>query len=416
MKPIVTILSTGSELTAGRSIDTNSGWIAVQLGELGWKVNRFVVMPDDPRIILSELKALQLQAKENPDVPSLVIMTGGLGATEDDYTLQCALELSGQKMVINEKANIRLKSLYAARGKSYTDILPTVMRQIHYPENSYVLENGSGLAVGFVLNLSENAYLACMPGVPTEMKDMYKKRLLPFLKRTFEKGELYQKNRWIWGIGESLFQAEFISKQKDLLDAGMEWGVTAQKGFIKAIFQAEREDLVDQAIARLKDAYPNQNTEDVFSFLHETLRLNKQTISVAESCTGGLLGGKITDVPGSSAYFLGGHLVYSNEQKINLLGVSADLIGKFGAVSEEVCKAMLVGLEKSIPSDFQLAITGIAGPEGGSEDKPVGTIWIGRKRKGSDPEAFLYQMPGNREMVRESAVNTALYLLSKLLK
>ncbi len=413
--PRITIISTGSELTAGRSIDTNSAWLANQLFEMGWKVRNFIVLPDDPVTILEELSRLKSIAEKQKEDDHLVIMTGGLGSTEDDYTLECVLKLSGKEKAVNEKARIKLQMLYESRGKSYSDILPTVMRQIYFPEDSKVLDNSVGLAVGFVESISENGYLVCMPGVPLEMKEMFQKKLKPFLKQTFQKETLFQQTRWIWNIGESLFQAEFVEKQKDLLDAGIEWGVTAQKGYIKGIFQSNDESLVVEAAKRMEVFYQERCTHDVFDKVHSTLIENGKTITVAESCTGGLLGSKLTSEPGSSAYFLGGILTYSNEQKIQLLHVGREMIDRFGAVSRETCLAMVDGLANLIDSDYQISITGIAGPGGGSADKPVGTVWIGRKRKGESSEAFKFQFPGNRETVRESASNTALFLLQQIL-
>ncbi len=411
----ITIISTGSELTAGRSSDTNSTWIAGQLFELGWKVRNFLVLPDDPKVITDELKNLKEISIQNPEEPVLVIMTGGLGATDDDYTLQCALELNDKKSEPSEKARLKLQKFYETRGKSYSDILPVVLRQVYVPEGSVTLDNASGLAVGFVESLSNQSYLVCMPGVPSEMKEMFSRRLVPFLKRTYLKENLFQETRWVWNIGESLFQAEFIPQVSDLLAEGMEWGVTAQKGFIKAIFQSKEKKQVEEAAHRVEKFYGSESTSDVFASVHQKLSIAGLQLSVAESCTGGLLGKKITDLPGASIYFNGGVIVYSNSQKTKLLSVDPEILKSHGAVSEETCKSMLNGLEQISNSDLSLSITGIAGPEGGTEEKPVGTVWIGRKRKGANAEAFKYVFPGNRDTIRENAANTALFLLNQIL-
>jgi nicotinamide-nucleotide amidase len=413
--PRITIISTGSELTAGRSIDTNSAWIANQLFEQGWKVRNFLVLPDNPKTILDELQKLKEYANQNPEESVLVIMTGGLGATEDDYTLQCALALNNKITEVNEKARIKLQRFYESRGKAYSDILPVVLRQIYVPEDSYTLENANGLAVGFVENLSDNSFLACMPGVPSEMKEMFSRRLLPFLKRTYEKEHLFQETRWVWNIGESLYQDEFIKKQEDLIQLGLEWGVTAQKGYIKAIFQASKENLVKEAASRIESFYGTMCTQDAFERVHNMMMQTNKHLAVAESCTSGLLGKKITDMSGASAYFDGGVVVYSNEQKKRLLSVKESTLSSFGAVSEQTCREMLEGLENLTGSDFSLAITGIAGPNGGTEEKPVGTVWIGRKKRGGSPETFHFLFPGNRESIREISANTALFLLNQVL-
>jgi nicotinamide-nucleotide amidase len=413
--PRITIISTGSELTAGRSIDTNSAWIANQLFELGWKVRNFLVLPDDPEAILDELRQLQDYAKSHPEESVLAIMTGGLGATEDDYTLQCALALNGKESEVNEKARIKLQMFYESRGRAYSDILPVVLRQVYVPAGSKTLDNQVGLAVGFIEGLTDQSYLVCMPGVPMEMKEMFQRRVVPFLKKTYEKSHLFQQTRWIWNIGESLYQDEFIKKQTDLIQAGMEWGVTAQKGYIKGIFQASKEELVTEAASRMEAFYGINCTGDVFSQVHTTLLASKQTLAVAESCTGGMLGKKITDIPGSSAYFLGGVITYSNVEKVNLLSVSQKSLETYGAVSEQICLAMVSGLESLTGSDYSLSITGIAGPDGGSQEKPTGTVWIGRKKKGEAASAYHFVFPGNRETIRENASNTALFLLSQIL-
>ncbi|TGN18186.1 nicotinamide-nucleotide amidohydrolase family protein [Leptospira idonii] len=414
--PRITIIATGSEITAGRSIDTNSGWIAQQLFEEGWKVRNFIALPDDPKIILEELKHLKDSVAKDPHTPVLVIMTGGLGSTEDDYSLQCVLELQNKEREVSEKARIKLERLFASRGKSYEEILPTMLRQVYVPEGAKVLDNSAGIAVGFMEEIGNSSYLICMPGVPSEMKEMFSRKLLPILKRTYAPEDLFQETRWIWSIGESMFQEQFMKGQKDLLDAGMEWGVTAQKGYIKAIFQSTNKSLLDEVVKRIESFYGEACSFDVFEEVHRVLIEKQKTVSVAESCTGGLLGKRLTDLPGSSAYFVGGVLTYSNLQKEKSLGVSHSTLEQFGAVSEETCLEMVNGLEKLTDSDCSLSITGIAGPDGGSESKPVGTVWIGVKRKGSSASAHLYRFPGNRETIRENAANTAIYLLHQLLK
>lgn len=413
MSPFIVILSTGSELTAGRSLDTNSGWIANQLFELGWKVKKFITLPDDPNLILSELQSLQTLAKEKP---VLVIMTGGLGPTEDDYTLETVLKLTGKTSYSVEKAKLRLTKIYESRGKEYKDILPNVFRQTFVPEGCKTLDNSVGIAVGFVEVIGENSYLVCMPGVPSEMTEMFKRRLVPELKKLYPRENLLQKTKWLWNIGESLFQNDFIEPNRDEFFKEAEWGVTANRGYIKCIFQSTNQNLLDQIINRLETQYPYIISDDVFSFVHERLLGENLTISVVESCTGGLLGKKLTEQPGSSAYFMGGFLTYSNEMKSQLLGIPSETINSFGAVSEEVAKAMVDGLCQKTGTDFGISITGIAGPDGGSEGKPVGTVCIGIKEPNGETTVFRYVFPGNREAIRENASNTAIFLIYQSLK
>ncbi|MCW7471468.1 nicotinamide-nucleotide amidohydrolase family protein [Leptospira kanakyensis] len=411
--PYIVIIASGSEITAGRSLDTNSGWMANQLFELGWKVKKFITLPDDPDLILSELQTLKELTKSKP---VLALMTGGLGPTEDDYTLETVLKLSGKKSYSVEKAKIRLQRIYESRGKQYSDILPTVMRQTHVPEDCKILDNNVGIAVGFVEPIGVDSYLVCMPGVPSEMKEMFTRRLTPELKRIYPRENLVQKTKWLWNIGESLYQKDFVEAHRDELFSGVEWGVTANRGYIKCIFQSTDLAKLEKIISELESQYPKIISDDVFTFVHEELVAKKLTIAVGESCTGGLLGKKLTDSPGSSSYFIGGFLTYSNEMKESLLGVPSDILNQFGAVSRETAEAMVRGISEKTKADYSISITGIAGPDGGTDTKPLGTVWIGIKSPDGSIETHSYIFPGNRESIRENASNTALFLLYQSLK
>lgn len=411
--PYIVIISTGSEITAGRSVDTNAGWMANQLFELGWKVKKIIGLPDDPDLILSELQTLKQLAETKP---VLVLMTGGLGPTEDDYTLETVLKLNGKKSYSVEKAKIRLVSVYESRGKQYSEILPTVLRQTHVPEDCKTLDNTVGIAVGFVEPMGTNSYLVCMPGVPTEMKEMFRRRLVPELRRIYPRENLVQRTKWLWNIGESLYQKDFVETHREELFQNVEWGVTANRGYIKCIFQSTDAKQLDTIVQRLETQYAKIISDDVFDFVHEHLLSEKLTIAVGESCTGGLLGKKITDTAGSSSYFLGGFLTYSNKMKESLLGVSSDTLQQFGAVSKETAEAMAKGIFEKTKADYCISITGIAGPDGGTEQKPVGTVWIGLKTPDGSIQTHSYLFPGNREGIRENASNTALFLLNQSLK
>ncbi|MBM9547707.1 nicotinamide-nucleotide amidohydrolase family protein [Leptospira sp. 201903074] len=411
--PYIVIIATGSEITAGRSLDTNSGWMANQLFELGWRVKKFIALPDDPGLILSELQNLKQLAESRP---VLAIMTGGLGPTEDDYTLETVLKLNGKKSYAVEKAKIRLQRIYESRGKQYSDILPSVIRQTHVPEDCKTLDNTVGIAVGFVEPIGTDSYLVCMPGVPSEMKEMFTRKLVPELKRIYPRENLVQKTKWLWNIGESLYQKDFVETHRNELFENVEWGVTANRGYIKCIFQSTDSKNLDTIIQRLEGQYPKIISDDVFEFVHENLRSQKLTIAVGESCTGGLLGKKLTDFPGSSSYFIGGFLTYSNEMKKSLIGVPNELLLQFGAVSKETAEAMAKGIFERTKADYCISITGIAGPDGGTNEKPLGTVWIGLKIPDGSIQTHSYLFPGNREGIRENASNTALFLLYQSLK
>lgn len=407
--PKFVIISTGSEITGGRSLDTNAGWIANELFLLGWKVSKFITLPDDPKQILHEFRVLLSESKSDE---IFAIMTGGLGPTEDDYTLESVLSLTGKSSYSVEKARLRLQKIYESRGKKYEDILPSVLRQTFVPEGSFVLQNSAGIASGFIEKI-DNFHLACLPGVPVEMKEMFTRRLTPELKRLFPREDLFIKIKWLWNIGESLFQSEFIEPNRELINTGIEWGVTANRGYIKVIFLSKDQNLLNGILEKLEVYYKDIISDDVFEYVHVELQKQKKTIAVAESCTGGLLGKKITDFPGSSDYFLGGYLTYQNDLKMHLLGVKEKTLLEFGAVSEQTSQEMARGVLKNTDAYFSISITGIAGPSGGSEAKPVGSVWISIFEKGREIKSDYFIFPGNRETIRENAANTALYLIYK---
>lgn len=212
--PKIIILSTGSELTSGRSQDTNSSWIANELFGIGFTVSKLVVLPDDPEAILEELRTLvSLATKKNP---VLLIMTGGLGPTEDDYTLEVVCKLKGVSSVESVVARQRIEAFYKLRGKNFQESLQTAIRQISVPEDSKILNNEVGIAPGFIVSLGENAHLGCMPGVPGEMTEMFREEFSTWILKKYSTRELHSGFRFIWWMSESQFQKEFISKEESV--------------------------------------------------------------------------------------------------------------------------------------------------------------------------------------------------------
>lgn len=406
IQPQVLIVSTGSELTNGKSQDTNSIWIANELVSQGFSIRKFLVLPDDPNLIQEELEVATKMG--NLD---WIILTGGLGPTEDDYTVDVVLKLTNDTSMFVERARLKLEKIYRLRGLKYESLLDTVFRQTRVPEKSLVMDNKVGIAPGFVVTLSEKTRLACMPGVPSEMKDIFTKKLLPMMIRTSSTQKKYRGERVIWNIGESVYQEEFIRKQPIFQDDLVEWGVTAKRGYIKTTFLSEDQSNIDKILSDLDSQYKDRVSGDIFIDLHKVLIDKNYKISIAESCTGGWVAKILTDMSGSSAYFISSLVTYHNLAKENLLFVPQDVLHKKGAVSEETAKAMLSGLEKHFDIDYSLSITGIAGPDGGSPEKPVGLVYIGVKKKGRPARIIKYFFPGNREMVRESAANNAIFQL-----
>lgn len=411
MKNKVIIIATGSEITNGKSMDTNSAWIANELSGQGFDIRQFIALPDKPELIKNNLAMI----RDNHSA-DWIIMTGGLGPTVDDYTVDVVLDLTGDQELYVEKAKLKLEAVYRKRGKTYTDILPTVFRQTRVPENSRILENKVGIAPGFISELNSGVRLACMPGVPPEMIEMFNRRLLPIMLKETGIWTRFRGERLIWNIGESLFQEEFVKNHSLLQENSphpVEWGVTAKRGYIKATFLSEDQATIDTIMRDLDNNYSDRVSNDCFADLHNQLVASGKKIAIAESCTGGWLGKILTDRPGSSSYFVASLVTYHNQAKENLLFVSNETLRTEGAVSELTAKEMLSGLEKHFDVDYSVSITGIAGPQGGSEEKPVGLVFVGIKKKGQPARIIQYRFPGNRETIREATANNAIFQLYK---
>ncbi|PJZ70221.1 damage-inducible protein CinA [Leptospira perolatii] len=407
--PRITVVSTGSELTSGRSYDTNSAWIANELFGLGFSVEKFIVLPDDPVLIRKELESCFAGA--SAENPVLIVMTGGLGPTEDDFTLEIVCELTDSVPVRDEKAYSRLQALYRLRGRSFEEALTTAIRQVSIPSKAKVLENKVGIAPGFWSEVRPGAYLACMPGVPAEMTEMFRKELSPKISETFRSQELTSDFRFIWGMSESLFQSEFISNSSMIKEGKAIWGVAAKRGYIRVTYQSPNRDIVSQLISETEGKYKELCTGDVFEELPALLLKHKLTLGTAESCTGGLVAKLLTDRAGSSDYFMGSVVSYSNSLKEAILGVKSSSLESFGAVSEEVAKEMAENAVNVLGTDLAISLTGIAGPGGGTQTKKVGTLYIGVHIKGKGTTVRGLYFPFSRESFRDAAATTALYLL-----
>ncbi|EKO79440.1 MULTISPECIES: nicotinamide-nucleotide amidohydrolase family protein [Leptospira] len=412
--PKIVVLSTGSELTAGRSQDTNSSWIANELFGMGFAVSKFVVLPDDPVVISEELRTLTALATKETSI--LLVMTGGLGPTEDDYTLEVVCKIKGVTAEESPIAKRKMETFYRLRGRNFQEAMQTAVRQVSVPEGSFVLNNNVGIAPGFILSLAENVHLGCMPGVPGEMTEMFREEFAPWILKTYSPRELYSGFRFVWWMSESQFQKEFISKEKAIADGKVIWGVAAKRGYIRVSFQSDSRTLIDDLLRKLDTFYGAKSTSDVFEELPKMLIEKKITVGTAESCTGGLIAKTFTDVPGASAYFYGGIVSYDNGVKTGILGVKRNTLEEFGAVSGETAKEMAEGALDALGVDYSISVTGIAGPGGGTPQKKVGLVYFGIGRKGGETEVHEHYFPFPRSSFREFAAHTGIYLLYKRLK
>ena len=402
------ILTIGTEILLGDLVDTNSAWLGGRLAALGVSIYRHTTVGDNSQRITTALR----EAASRTD---LVITTGGLGPTSDDLTNQCLGEAAGREMVEYPEARHHVDEMFRRFGREPT---PSNYKQAIFPEGSELIPNPVGTAMGAILEL-DGALVATFPGVPGEMRRMFEDTLEPLIRERSE-GAIVSRTLWFTGIGESAL-AEQV---QDLLDASDPTvAPLAGQGKVRLRItsrastpeEAKRkiDPVADQILARLGDYYFGEDDETLESALGKLLAERGATLALAESCTGGLLAKRLTDGAGASAYFVEGLVTYSNESKERLLRVPNDLLVKHGAVSEPVAGAMAEGVRKAAGTDYGLSVTGVAGPDGGTEEKPVGLVFVGvSDGKGTAVERLdLSAWRRSREAIRERSANRAFDLL-----
>jgi nicotinamide-nucleotide amidase len=404
------ILAIGTEVLLGDLVDTNTAWLSARLAALGVSVYRHVTVGDNKQRIVAAF----LEASSRAD---LVITTGGLGPTSDDLTNECLGLAAGRQMVEYPEARRHVDEMFARFGREPTS---SNYKQALFPEGSRLIPNPLGTAMGALLEL-DGALVATFPGVPIEMKRMFEETLEPFIKQRTE-GSIVSRTLWFTGIGESAL----AEKVQDLLDASdptvaplagqgkVRLRVTARAASLE---EAEKriEPVAEEILNRLKKYYFGEDDETLEGVVGRLLTEKGATLALAESCTGGLLAKRLTDRGGSSAYFVEGLVTYSNEAKERLLGVPHELLVEHGAVSEPVACAMAEGVREDADTDYGLSITGVAGPDGGTEEKPVGLVFVGLSDvSGTVAEKLdLSAWRRSRKAIRERSANRAFDLLRR---
>ena len=404
------ILAIGTEVLLGDLVDTNTAWLSGQLATLGVSVYRHITVGDNKQRIVAAL----LEAASRAD---LVITTGGLGPTSDDLTNECLGLAASRKMVEYSEARRHVDEMFARFGREPTS---SNYKQALFPEGSRLIPNPLGTAMGALLEL-DGALVATFPGVPIEMKRMFEETLEPLIKSRTD-GSIVSRTLWFTGIGESAL----AEKVQDLLDASdptvaplagqgkVRLRVTARAATFE---EAEKriEPVAEEILNRLKEYYFGEDDETLEGAVGRLLTEKGATLALAESCTGGLLAKRLTDRAGSSAYFVEGLVTYSNEAKERLLGVPHELLVEYGAVSEPVARAMAEGVREDADTDYGLSITGVAGPDGGTEEKPVGLVFVGLSdASGTVAEKLdLSAWRRSREAIRERSANRAFDLLRR---
>lgn len=404
------VINTGTELLLGNVLNTHLTFIARELFPLGLRVGRQLTVPDGAAIQLAMAAALQ--------EADLIFVTGGLGPTTDDITREAAAELLGRPLRQDAEVAAAITLRLRTRGFLMTD---RILRQAAVPEGAIVLPNGNGTAPGLYLKNGggggRSRHLFLLPGPPRELEPMFRRSVIPILQ-TIAKVDVRVECRIfrIACVGESVVEAAVGPKLLAL--AGVELGYCARLGEVdvRVLGPAPALEAAEQII---RAAFPRQlfttadeNLEEVVVRL---LSEQKKTLAVAESCTGGYLGHRLTNVPGASAIFLAGYVTYANAAKAAVLNIDPAEIEKHGAVSDFVAGRMAEGARRRSNADYALATSGIAGPGGGSKDKPIGTVFVALASAGRETRVQRSRFQTDRQSFKQLASETALELLRERL-
>jgi nicotinamide-nucleotide amidase len=405
------IIAIGDELLIGQVIDTNSGWIGKELNLVGIDVNRSHNVRDRRQEILKTLS-------ESFSRVDLVLMTGGLGPTKDDITKHTLCEYFESDLQMNEDVLGRIRAFFEGRG---IKLLEGNIQQAMLPSKCRVVENLLGTASGMWFE-KDGKHLISMPGVPHEMKGMMEKVILPELKRKFTGHEILHRTILTFGIGESMLAHKIENWENDITDQGIKLAYLPAPGMVRlrlTIHGSNREEMSNllqkaetAVLPIIRDYIYGYDDQTLGQIVGQLLKANASSLSLAESCTGGYISHLITSVAGSSSYFRGSIVPYLVEIKAKTGMAHQETLDRFGAVSEETAKEMALGIRELTGSTFSISTTGIAGPDGGTEDNPVGTIWVGIA--GPDGvRATRHTFGKNRERNIQMAAQAALFSLRK---
>jgi nicotinamide-nucleotide amidase len=409
------IICVGTELLLGDILNSNAQFIAQQLAQLGIPHYYQTVVGDNPERLKQVIEIAISRAQ-------ILIFTGGLGPTPDDLTCETIADFFGVPLIEHPEIIEDITQKFTQRGRVMT---PSNRKQALIPQGAEILPNCTGTAPGIIWQPRSEITIFTFPGVPSEMHRMWEETAVPFLKsQGWGKEIIYSRSLKFWGIGESAL-AEKVAPYFNLPNPTV--APYAGKGEVRlrisarAASEATAEALILPIEKQIKDIaglnYYGADHDILASVVGQLLRTSKETLSVAESCTGGGLGQMLTEVSGSSDYFWGGVISYDNSVKVGLLGVKPEDLDKFGAVSATVAEQMAVGVKTRLATTWGLSITGIAGPSGGTDTKPVGLVYIGLAGPKDEVASFEYRfgtMRG-RSLIRHLSASTALDLLRRQL-
>jgi len=405
----VELISIGDELLIGQTINTNASWLGQELSLLGCKIIKGVTISDTKDAITGALDEIQ-------NTTQLCIITGGLGPTNDDITKYTLASYFDMELEMNEEIKLKIQQYFQKRNRP---MLSVNEDQALMPKGALVLKNNYGTAAGILIEKNNQIFVS-LPGVPYEMKGIVLEELIPYLKNRFElKGKGY-KTALTQGIGESFLAEKIKTWEEDLTKNNFSLAYLPSPGFVKLRITAQNDqeglDEINTYFKKLEQLIP----EALFGYNEDTLpkvigaKLKEKNLSIGtvESCTGGMLAAQISSVSGASEYFMGSLLTYSNEMKSKLAAVDPRLIEAYGAVSEKVACAMAEGGREKLNVSICIATTGIAGPTGGTDTKPVGLVWIAIATPSRTiSKSFQYgdQRDRNIQMAVASALNLLRY-------
>lgn len=419
------ILSVGTEILLGDIVNTNAQYLSEALAGIGVNVYHQAVVGDNEERILAELN----RAFKECD---LVITTGGLGPTEDDLTKELAAKFFGKELVLHQKSLDELEAYFKRCGRKLSDATQSNMKQVYFPEDAMVLENPNGTAPGAIIfgkvqgdsekGESLDKMIIVLPGPPREMKPMFENLVKPYL---LSKSDSILKSRVlrIFGVGESTVEAKVLDLIANQTNPTIAPYAKESEAILRITAKGRDEKECDALIEPVAKEIKNRLGENVYAegetLLEEVVAKllidKKLTVSTAESCTGGLLAGTLINYPGISEVFLEGAVTYSNEAKMKRLGVKKETLDIYGAVSEETAIEMAKGIASEAGTDIGISTTGIAGPDGGTDEKPVGLVYIGLCINGKT-SARKFNFFGDRGRVRRRTVLEALDWLRREIK
>ncbi len=405
----IEIINIGDELLIGQVVNTNASFMSEQLNKVGLNVNRITVISDDEK----EIELSVLNALEHSDC---ILITGGLGPTKDDITKYTLAKIFNSPMIENKEVLANVKRIFDLRGYELT---PTNRLQALVPEKCKVIENLVGTAAGMCFE-KDGKLIVSMPGVPFEMKEMMQKHVIPLLLSHYKPSAIFHKTILTQGIGES-FLSDILEDFELSLPKHIKLAYLPQANLLRLRLSARGEDYdkikeeldyqVNKILPLVKPYLIGFDENDLSIVLSKLLMSKGKTLSTVESCTGGNISHCITLNAGSSQYFKGTIVAYSNQVKTDVLGVSEEAINTKGAVSKEVAEQMALQGVKKLNTDYCISTTGIAGPSGGSEEKPVGTVWIAVANSKGETYSKQYNFFSSRENFINRTTNQAFAML-----